>query len=87
MSLKHLFHCIWSVNPSFISGDRLVTDVVHDPLEDISVGQTLKRTYFSNQIPEVQKHAKLSRGSDQLHEIASQDISHGSNFSSHSLIH
>lgn len=71
---------------SFLSGDRLVPDVVPDSLEDIAVGQTLKRSYFTSQIPEVQKHANRSLGSDQLHEFASQAISHGSNFSSHSFI-
>ena len=97
ISLKYLSHYVWFINSSFywlvcsfLSGDRLVQDVVPNPLEVISVGQTLKRTYFANpipnQIPEVQKHAKLSPGSEQLHEIASQDISHGSNFSSHSFI-
>ena len=71
---------------SFLSGDRLVPDVVADPLDDISVGQTLKRSYFTSQIPEVRKHAKPSIGSDQPHESASQVISHGSNLSSHSFI-
>ena len=97
ISLKYLSHRVWFINSSFsllvcsfLSGDRLVQDVVPNPLEVISVGQTLKRTYFPNQIPnqipEAQKHAKLSPGSEQLHEIASQDISHGSNFSSHLFI-
>ena len=94
MSFEHLSHCIWFIDSSFffwimysfLSGDRSFPDVVPDHLEVISVGQTLKRTYFANQIPEIQKHSKLSPECDQLHEISSQDASHESNFSSHSFI-
>ncbi|KAG7013571.1 Protein phosphatase 2C 70 [Cucurbita argyrosperma subsp. argyrosperma] len=65
-----------SSSPHLSQGDRSVPDVVPDHLEVISVGQTLKRTYFANQIPEIQKHSKLSPECDQLHEISSQDASH-----------
>ncbi|XP_023006288.1 protein phosphatase 2C 70-like [Cucurbita maxima] len=65
-----------SSSPHLSQVDRPVPDVVPDHLEVISVGQTLKRTYFANQIPEIQKHSKLSPECDQLHEISSQDASH-----------
>ncbi|XP_023521627.1 protein phosphatase 2C 70-like isoform X1 [Cucurbita pepo subsp. pepo] len=69
-----------AASPHLCQGDRLVPDVVADPLDDISVGQTLKRSYFTSQIPEVRKHAKPSIGSDQPHESASQVISHGRSY-------
>ncbi|XP_022138736.1 protein phosphatase 2C 70 [Momordica charantia] len=67
-------------SPHLSQGDRLVPDVTCDPSGDILVGQTLKRTYITNQTPEIPKRAKQIVGSEPRSEIASQDVSHGRSY-------
>ncbi|KAI4345598.1 hypothetical protein L6164_012704 [Bauhinia variegata] len=61
-----------SGSPNVLGGDSLVLEVVSDSLEDIEVGQTLKRP--PSQLAEIQKHSRLSFEDDRLQDFVQRDI-------------
>ncbi|KAJ7954921.1 Protein phosphatase 2C 70 [Quillaja saponaria] len=61
-----------TVSPHLTQGDSLLLDVVSDPSEDISVGQTLKLP--AAQLAEAQKDVRPSFDNDKLQEFVHKDI-------------
>ncbi|KAJ9182073.1 hypothetical protein P3X46_006104 [Hevea brasiliensis] len=55
-----------SASPHLIQGDSLVLDVVSEPTEDVSVGQTLKRIFPTEQPAEVQTQVRQENQSSLL---------------------
>ncbi|EEF45364.1 protein phosphatase 2C 70 [Ricinus communis] len=63
-----------SASPHLNQGDSLILDVVSEPAEDISVGQTLKRTSLTNHLAEVQQHAGQTDQSPVLRSDLENDV-------------
>ncbi|KAE8714581.1 OB-fold-like isoform 1 [Hibiscus syriacus] len=66
-----------SASPCSTLGDSVVLDV-HDPLEDILVGATLKRPVGTEHLVELQKHGRPEKQSQNLRFGAENDIPQGS---------
>lgn len=61
-------------------GDTLVLDVISDPSEDVSVGQTLKHPFLPHQLVEEQNQGRLHSEYDKSKVFGVKDISEQSNF-------
>ncbi|XP_050219769.1 protein phosphatase 2C 70 [Mercurialis annua] len=63
-----------SASPQLNQGDSLILDVTSEPTEDISVGQTLKRTFLTEHLAEVQQHTGQTDQSPHRENDSIQDF-------------
>ncbi|CAK7326997.1 unnamed protein product [Dovyalis caffra] len=67
-------HRLPSTSPQLNQGDSVLLDVVSDPIEDLSVGQTLRCLSLTERLAEVQNHVRLEDQSPNVRSGLENDL-------------